>query len=205
MMALKAYAVLEKDEYTGDIYFAPRAIVAAKAGANEYGDGELSYIQCRRAPWADAFARKGVPAKVAVDHGWHFECHGCGIQIDSDLEEEHRLPVDGIVGTMDSRENFTATLKALKAAGVKFPLGSVTADGNFMRIELALRNVREHSENTVLGRRRILDIAVAPTIGPAAFAAFFDDALDELPSVKINMGDEAPDAAPVCKRSCIVT
>lgn len=33
---------------------------------------------------------------------------------------------------MDSRENFTATLKALKAAGVKFPLGSVTADGNFM-------------------------------------------------------------------------
>ncbi|MDX0654109.1 LysR family transcriptional regulator [Sinorhizobium medicae] len=57
----------------------------------------------------------------------------------------------------------------------------------FMRIELALRNVREHSENTVLGRRRILDIAVAPTIGPAAFAAFFDDALDELPSVKINM------------------
>ncbi|WQO67317.1 hypothetical protein U8C40_09495 [Sinorhizobium medicae] len=100
MMALKAYAVLEKDEYTGDIYFAPRAIVAAKAGANEYGDGELSYIQCRRAPWADAFAGKGVPAKVAVDHGWHFECHGCGIQIDSDLEEEHRLPVDGIVGTM---------------------------------------------------------------------------------------------------------
>ncbi|MGZ2472444.1 hypothetical protein [Sinorhizobium medicae] len=100
MMAFKAYAVLEKDEYTGDIYFAPRAIVAAKAGANEYGDGELSYIQCRRAPWADAFAGKGVPAKDAVDHGWHFECHGCGIQIESDLEEEHRLPVDGIVGTM---------------------------------------------------------------------------------------------------------
>jgi len=34
---------------------------------------------------------------------------------------------------MDSREGFTATLQALKDAGsVKFPLGSVTADGNFM-------------------------------------------------------------------------
>ena len=33
---------------------------------------------------------------------------------------------------MDGVEAFTATLKALKDAGVKFPLGSVTADGNFM-------------------------------------------------------------------------
>ena len=57
----------------------------------------------------------------------------------------------------------------------------------FMRIELALRNVREHSESTVHGRRRILDIAVAPTIGPAAFAAFFEDVLGQLPSVKINL------------------
>ena len=57
----------------------------------------------------------------------------------------------------------------------------------FMLIELALRNVREHSESTVLGRRRILDIAVATTIGPAAFTAFFDDALGQLPSVAINM------------------
>jgi multiple sugar transport system substrate-binding protein len=33
---------------------------------------------------------------------------------------------------MDSREGFTETLQALKDAGVEFPLGSVTADGNFM-------------------------------------------------------------------------
>jgi LysR family hydrogen peroxide-inducible transcriptional activator len=57
----------------------------------------------------------------------------------------------------------------------------------FMRIELAVKNVREHSESTVHGRRRILDIAVAPTIGPAPFAAFFDDVLDKLPSVEIHM------------------
>jgi LysR family transcriptional regulator, hydrogen peroxide-inducible genes activator len=57
----------------------------------------------------------------------------------------------------------------------------------FMRIDLALRNIREHSENSVLGRRRVLDIAVSTTIGPAAFAAFFDDALGQLPSVVINL------------------
>lgn len=39
---------------------------------------------------------------------------------------------DGTPKGMDSRENFTATLQALKDADVSFPLGSVTADGNFM-------------------------------------------------------------------------
>ena len=39
---------------------------------------------------------------------------------------------DGKPKGMDSREGFTATLQALKDAGVEFPLGSVTADGNFM-------------------------------------------------------------------------
>jgi multiple sugar transport system substrate-binding protein len=42
------------------------------------------------------------------------------------------LTPDGKPKGLDSREGFTETLKALKAAGVKFPLGSVTADGNFM-------------------------------------------------------------------------
>jgi len=100
LTALKAYAVLEKDECTGGIYFAHHSIVAAKAGANEYGDGELSYVTCRRAPWADEYAGRSIPAKVAIDHGWNFECHGCGLTIDADLEGEHRLPVHGVIGTM---------------------------------------------------------------------------------------------------------
>ena len=33
---------------------------------------------------------------------------------------------------MGNKEEFTATLQKLKDAGVEFPLGSVTADGNFM-------------------------------------------------------------------------
>lgn len=39
---------------------------------------------------------------------------------------------DGRPAGMDSRDGFTATLQALKDSGVEFPLGSVTADGNFM-------------------------------------------------------------------------
>lgn len=44
-----------------------------------------------------------------------------------------RLNDDGTPMGMDSREGFTETLRALKDSGsVKFPLASVTADGNFM-------------------------------------------------------------------------
>lgn len=42
------------------------------------------------------------------------------------------LGEDGKPKGLDSREGFTATMQALKDAGVEFPLGSVTADGNFM-------------------------------------------------------------------------
>ncbi len=46
-----------------------------------------------------------------------------------------------------------------------------------MRIELALRNVPRSIPKTRCSAGAILDIAVAPTIGPAAFVAFFEDAL----------------------------
>jgi multiple sugar transport system substrate-binding protein len=48
------------------------------------------------------------------------------------LEAAGLLDENGLPKGMDSREGFTATLQALKDNGVKFPLGSVTADGNFM-------------------------------------------------------------------------
>lgn len=48
------------------------------------------------------------------------------------LSKAGLLTEDGKPKGLDSREGFEATLKALKNAGVKFPLGSVTADGNFM-------------------------------------------------------------------------
>lgn len=84
--ALKAYAVNEKYESTGAIFFAKHDIVARRTGADEYGDGELSYVTCRRARWADHCAETGiVPVSLMVEHGWHFECSGCGVRIDEDL------------------------------------------------------------------------------------------------------------------------
>lgn len=85
-VTLKAYAVNDKDESSGAIYFAPHNIGARRAGANEYGDGELSYVTCNRAPWADHCAETGiVPVSLMVEHGWHFDCCGCGVRIDEDL------------------------------------------------------------------------------------------------------------------------
>ena len=85
---IKAYAVCDNDDGMGAIYFARHAITARKAGANEYGDGELSYVRCNRAPYADKFAEIGdVPASVMVENGWHFECGACGRRIDQDLSD----------------------------------------------------------------------------------------------------------------------
>ncbi len=57
----------------------------------------------------------------------------------------------------------------------------------FRRMQVALRNVRQHSDNWALGRHRVLDIAVAPTVGPNAFTSFFLSALDEIPTVRIKI------------------
>lgn len=101
---LKAYAVLEDSENTGAIYFSKHRIEALKAGANEYGGGELYGMRCSRAPWADEWATKDedVPAKLMIAHGWHFECAGCGHRIDEDWLAEEDLPLDGVIGTQRS-------------------------------------------------------------------------------------------------------
>src|SRR3546814_20322012 len=57
----------------------------------------------------------------------------------------------------------------------------------FRRMLAVLRNVRQHSDNWALGRHRVLDIAVAPTVGPNAFTSFFLSALEQLPSVGIRI------------------
>ena len=55
MAKMKAYAVTEEDENTGGIIYAEHNIVARRLGANEYADGEIAYVSCRRAPWADEY------------------------------------------------------------------------------------------------------------------------------------------------------
>lgn len=87
MTDLKAFTVNEPMEYTGGIVFAKSNIVARRLGANEYNDGELGGMTVKRAPWADSFVGKLVPASIMIAHGWHFECSGCGRRIDSDLAD----------------------------------------------------------------------------------------------------------------------
>src|SRR3546814_19365945 len=57
----------------------------------------------------------------------------------------------------------------------------------FKRMQGALRNVRQHSDNWALGRHRVLDIAIAPTVNPNAFTSFFLSALEQVPSVGIRL------------------
>lgn len=67
----------------------------------------------------------------------------------------------------------------------------------FRRMVGALESVHHHSRNWTRGGHRVLDIAVAPTIGPEAFTTFFASALEQLPMVEIRLhpleaGGEAP-------------
>ncbi|RWB67608.1 hypothetical protein [Mesorhizobium sp.] len=102
MTEMRAFAVTERDEGAGAIYFAKHAIVAKRWGADEFGYGELNYVSCRRVPWADAYAGKPIPASVMIDAGWHFECHGCGMRLDEDELRDHHLPVEGVIGSQHS-------------------------------------------------------------------------------------------------------
>lgn len=104
---LRAWAVTEDDEGTGGIVFAKYGIVALKDGACTFGSGEWEYYKARRAAWADGFSETGVvPASVMVDHGWHFECTGCGVRIDTDLPDVRRRfrdwTPDEIIGSQHS-------------------------------------------------------------------------------------------------------
>lgn len=88
-LPLKAYTVLEDNENTGDIFFARHAIVARRLGANEFNDGELGGLTCRRAHWADKYAKAGhVPFTAKFDYGWWIECTGCGATIREGADEE---------------------------------------------------------------------------------------------------------------------
>lgn len=42
----------------------------------------------------------------------------------------------------------------------------------FRRMLVAMKSVRHHSENWAMGRHRVLDVAVASSVGPRAFTAF---------------------------------
>lgn len=111
-MTLKAYAVIEEFEGNGAIFFATHDIEARKRGADEFGDGDLRGISCRRAPWADKFADGKLPASVMIENGWRFDCCSCGATIDEDYLNEQDLPIEGVVGFMHTMVYCNAVCEA---------------------------------------------------------------------------------------------
>lgn len=99
---MKAYSVMEETEYTGGIVFADHDIVAKRQAADEWTDGEIGAILCRRAPWADRYYGGQVPARVMVDHGWHFECSGCDNIVDEGRQHDRGLSSADVIGTQYS-------------------------------------------------------------------------------------------------------
>ena len=57
----------------------------------------------------------------------------------------------------------------------------------FRSMMASLGNVRQHSSNWTQGKQRVLDIAIAPSIGPAAFTSFFLGVLEQFPNVGIKV------------------
>jgi multiple sugar transport system substrate-binding protein len=113
-------------------YHASRIPLAVQQGvlqeitADDWTAMGLSSADFAPATW-DAVTIDGKQYAVPLD------THPIVLYYNKDLlEKAGMLDENGKPKGMDSREGFTATLQALKDSGVKFPLGSVTADGNFM-------------------------------------------------------------------------
>ncbi|TFZ81625.1 hypothetical protein [Candidatus Macondimonas diazotrophica] len=104
MSDLKAYAVTELDEGTGDIYFAKSNLEARKMGAAEFNGDELGGLRCVRAPWADDYAKIGqVPYIEKIDAGWWAECFHSGAVVSSDgisWGDEEAFPVEPRIGEL---------------------------------------------------------------------------------------------------------
>jgi multiple sugar transport system substrate-binding protein len=113
-------------------YHASRIPLAVSQGildeitADDWKKMELSESDFAPATW-DAVTIDGKQYAVPLD------THPIVLYYNKELlEKAGRLDPNGKPMGMDGREGFTETLQALKDAGVEFPLGSVTADGNFM-------------------------------------------------------------------------
>ena len=94
----KAYSVLETDENTGGIVFAKSNVEARRIGANLFNNGEFGGLSVARRPDLDAYEPTGVPAAVLVEDGWHFECFGCGMRIETSNLEEMGRNAEHVVG-----------------------------------------------------------------------------------------------------------
>ena len=60
-------------------------------------------------------------------------------------------------------------------------------EAEFRRMVVAMKSVRDHSENWAMGKHCVLDVAVASTVGPTGLTAFLKSALLAAPSIEIRL------------------
>lgn len=136
-------------------YHASRIPLAVSQGildpitADDWAKMGFAQTDFATATW-DAVTLDGMQYAVPLD------THPIVLYYNKDLlEKAGVLDADGKPKGMDSLAGFTATLQALKDSGVKYPLGSVTADGNFMF--RTIYSLMGQQDGTLMGENGFLD------------------------------------------------
>ena len=198
--ALKAYAVQNDFDGEGEIYFAEHDIAARRRGASDFGDGDISGMTCRRAPWADSYAPGPVPKLVMIDNGWRFECHGCGCHIDSDLEayddnDEPRkfqpVEIDGAIFCAEECHQMDIADRAARSTCETAAINKLTAALLAALPDVTLTG-KPHAyavkrDGVYVAKQVWIDFTFpGATIGPATYRY---DEIDEDPRVTVRTGD----------------
>lgn len=80
MPAVKAFIVETDDPDDSVVKFATTNVAARRNGADEIG-ADFGNVTCKRLPWADQYAGKGIPPTAFIENGWHYECSTCGDKV----------------------------------------------------------------------------------------------------------------------------
>lgn len=80
MPAVKAFIVETDDPDDSVVKFASTNVAARRNGADEIG-ADFGNVTCKRLPWADQYAGKGIPPTAFIENGWHYECSTCGDKV----------------------------------------------------------------------------------------------------------------------------
>lgn len=85
---LKAYEVRYDYDDRAVVVYATNGATARREGAGELGIEFEEVESCRRAPHLDQYAPGPVPPLTLIEHGWIFECHHCGRNVQLEMEDE---------------------------------------------------------------------------------------------------------------------
>ncbi|MFM2589428.1 hypothetical protein [Vibrio sp. TBV020] len=93
---LVAWTVTCESTPAACVVFHHHGLAARRLGSERLGE-DFDYLDCRRSPEFDYFAKEGsVPTKALLEAGWWFECHHCQKKLpDEDFHPWEDLAIDG--------------------------------------------------------------------------------------------------------------